>query len=62
MFYSHFVDDILLDWSLTEFDEQHARDPNKTYAEQLADFSRTPVGAASLSGQYLLIVLSGRIY
>ncbi|KAI4736852.1 hypothetical protein E4T50_12649 [Aureobasidium sp. EXF-12298] len=30
-------------------DEQHARDPSKSYAEQLADFSRTPVGAASLS-------------
>ncbi|KAG9900478.1 hypothetical protein KCV05_g16293, partial [Aureobasidium melanogenum] len=35
--------------SLTHVDEQHARDPSKSYAEQLADFSRTPVGAASLS-------------
>jgi hypothetical protein len=62
MFYSHFVDDILLDWSLTEFDEQHARDPNKTYAEQLADFSRTPVGAASLSGQCLLVAVPWRTH
>ncbi|THY29104.1 hypothetical protein D6D01_03666 [Aureobasidium pullulans] len=35
--------------TISAFAAQHARDPNKTYAEQLADFSRTPVGAASLS-------------
>ncbi|KAI4724261.1 hypothetical protein E4T49_08002 [Aureobasidium sp. EXF-10728] len=35
--------------AISAFAAQHARDPNKTYAEQLADFSRTPVGAASLS-------------
>ena len=33
--------------------QQHARDPNKSYAEQLSDFSKTPVGAVSLSGTYL---------
>ncbi|KAG9947311.1 hypothetical protein KCU85_g5848, partial [Aureobasidium melanogenum] len=35
--------------AISAFAAQHARDPSKSYAEQLADFSRTPVGAASLS-------------
>ena len=35
---------------------QHYRDPNKSYAEQLADFSKTPVGAAGIS------VISGSGY
>lgn len=61
MFYSHFVDAISFGKMLTEPAEQHARDPNKTYAEQLADFSRTPVGAASLSGQCIISALLERI-
>ncbi|KAF2751943.1 hypothetical protein M011DRAFT_393556 [Sporormia fimetaria CBS 119925] len=31
------------------FKASHHRDPNKSYAEQLYEFSKTPVGAASLS-------------
>lgn len=50
MFYRRFVNAVMSGHLLTRSNEQHARDPNKTYAEQLADFSRTPVGAASLSG------------
>ena len=35
---------------ISAFAASHYRDPNKPYAEQLADFARTPVGAAGLSG------------
>lgn len=30
---------------------QHQRDPNKSYLEQLQDFSKTPVGAAGIKGK-----------
>ncbi|KAK4962328.1 hypothetical protein LTR66_012697, partial [Elasticomyces elasticus] len=35
--------------TLSGFAASHYRDPSKSYAEQLADFSKTPVGAAGLS-------------
>lgn len=35
--------------AISAFATSHQRDTNKSYAEQLADFSKTPVGAASLS-------------
>jgi hypothetical protein len=35
---------------VSAFKASHHRDPNKSYAEQLYDFSRTPVGAASIAG------------
>ncbi|KIW07752.1 uncharacterized protein PV09_01681 [Verruconis gallopava] len=35
--------------ALSAFAGSHHRDPTKSYAEQLYDFSKTPVGAASLS-------------
>ncbi|KAE9990069.1 hypothetical protein EG327_001921 [Venturia inaequalis] len=35
--------------ALSGFAATHARDPTKSYAEQLFDFSKTPVGAAGLS-------------
>jgi membrane protein involved in colicin uptake len=38
--------------ALSAFAGSHYRDPAKSYAEQLYDFSKTPVGAASLSGQF----------
>ncbi|KAF2659232.1 hypothetical protein K491DRAFT_577733, partial [Lophiostoma macrostomum CBS 122681] len=34
---------------VSAFKASHFRDPNKSYAEQLYDFSKTPVGAAGLS-------------
>jgi hypothetical protein len=37
--------------TLSGFAATHARDPTKSYAEQLLDFSKTPVGAAGLSGK-----------
>lgn len=37
--------------ALSAFASSHHRDPNKSYAEQLYEFSKTPVGAASLSGK-----------
>lgn len=33
------------------FKTTHARDPNKSYAEQLYDFSKTPVGAGTIAGK-----------
>lgn len=39
--------------SISAFMAQHQRDPTKSVAEQLYDFSKTPVGAASLSGEPL---------
>lgn len=38
--------------SLSAFAGSHYRDPTKSYAEQLFDFSKTPVGAAGISGEY----------
>ncbi|GAB7347665.1 hypothetical protein MBLNU459_g4529t1 [Dothideomycetes sp. NU459] len=35
--------------AISAFASSHHRDPNKSYAEQLADFSKTPVGAAGIS-------------
>jgi hypothetical protein len=37
--------------TLSAFASSHTRDPTKSYAEQLYDFSKTPVGAAGLSGK-----------
>jgi hypothetical protein len=36
--------------ALSSIKEMHRRDPTKSVAEQLYDFSKTPVGAAGLSG------------
>lgn len=36
---------------ISAFKASHYRDPNKSYAEQLYEFSKTPVGAASLAGK-----------
>jgi hypothetical protein len=33
------------------FKTSHYRDPNKSYAEQLYDFSKTPVGAGTIAGK-----------
>jgi hypothetical protein len=35
---------------ISAFKQSHYRDPNKSYAEQLYDFSKTPVGAGTLAG------------
>ncbi|KAM3416571.1 hypothetical protein BST61_g8162 [Cercospora zeina] len=35
--------------TVSKFMSVHSRDPNKTYLEQLTDFSTTPVGAAGMS-------------
>ncbi|KAF2435763.1 hypothetical protein EJ08DRAFT_288127 [Tothia fuscella] len=35
--------------TLSAIESMHARDPTKSYAEQLYDFSKTPVGAAGIS-------------
>ena len=35
---------------VSAFQSSHHRDPNKSYAEQLYDFSKTPVGAGSIAG------------
>lgn len=37
---------------VSAFQSSHHRDPNKSYAEQLYDFSKTPVGAGSIAGEY----------
>lgn len=37
--------------SMSAFTSSHLRDPTKSYAEQLYDFSKTPVGAGALSGK-----------
>ncbi|PVH95884.1 hypothetical protein DM02DRAFT_675184 [Periconia macrospinosa] len=34
---------------ISAFQASHGRDPNKSYAEQLYDFSKTPVGAGSIA-------------
>jgi hypothetical protein len=40
---------------VSAFKSSHYRDPNKSYAEQLYDFSKTPVGAGGIAGMYPLI-------
>lgn len=35
---------------ISAFKSSHYRDPNKSYAEQLYDFSKTPVGAGTMAG------------
>ncbi|RMZ72223.1 hypothetical protein GMOD_00007234 [Pyrenophora seminiperda CCB06] len=35
---------------VSAFKASHYRDPNKSYAEQLYDFSKTPVGAGTMAG------------
>lgn len=40
---------------VSAFKASHHRDPNKSYAEQLYDFSKTPVGAGTLAGEYCFI-------
>jgi hypothetical protein len=36
--------------AVSAFKSSHYRDPNKSYAEQLYDFSKTPVGAGTIAG------------
>lgn len=38
---------------VSAFKSSHNRDPNKSYAEQLYDFSKTPVGAGTIAGKSL---------
>jgi hypothetical protein len=38
---------------VSAFKSSHNRDPNKSYAEQLYDFSKTPVGAGTIAGEFL---------
>jgi hypothetical protein len=56
--FSTYVPDVKLPDSkevVSAFKASHYRDPNKSYAEQLYDFSKTPVGAGTLSGMgYIL--------
>jgi hypothetical protein len=48
---------------VSAFKSSHHRDPNKSYAEQLYDFSKTPVGAGTIAGELLTMVLRcGRLY
>lgn len=37
---------------VSAFKASHNRDPNKSYAEQLYDFSKTPVGAGTMAGMF----------
>jgi hypothetical protein len=37
--------------AVSAFKSSHDRDPNKSYAEQLYDFSKTPVGAGTIAGK-----------
>jgi hypothetical protein len=43
---------------VSAFKSSHNRDPNKSYAEQLYDFSKTPVGAGTIAGRPLPIDIS----
>lgn len=45
---------------VSAFKSSNSWDPNKSYAEQLYDFSKTPVGAGTLAG--MLAVPLGRTY
>lgn len=38
---------------VSAFKSSHYRDPNKSYAEQLYDFSKTPVGAGTIAGMLI---------
>jgi hypothetical protein len=40
---------------VSAFKSSHYRDPNKSYAEQLYDFSKTPVGAGTIAGKLLMM-------
>lgn len=40
---------------VSAFKSSHYRDPNKSYAEQLYDFSKTPVGAGTIAGKSLML-------
>jgi len=42
---------------ISAFKASHYREPNKSYAEQLYDFSKTPVGAGSIAGTFSRILL-----
>jgi len=37
--------------AISAFQSSHYRDPNKSYAEHLYDFSKTPVGAGTIAGK-----------
>lgn len=41
--------------AVSSFKSSHYRDPNKSYAEQLYDFSKTPVGAGTIAGECSMI-------
>lgn len=41
---------------VSAFKASHNRDPNKSYAEQLYDFSKTPVGAGTIAGTSLILL------
>lgn len=41
---------------VSAFKSSHYRDPNKSYAEQLYDFSKTPVGAGTIAGKFKLLL------
>jgi hypothetical protein len=40
---------------VSAFKSSHYRDPNKSYAEQLYDFSKTPVGAGTIAGKFWIL-------
>jgi hypothetical protein len=40
---------------VSAFKSSHYRDPNKSYAEQLYDFSKTPVGAGTIAGEFICV-------
>ena len=41
---------------VSAFQASHYRDPNKSYAEQLYDFSKTPVGAGTIAGKTTTLI------
>lgn len=45
---------------VSAFKASHQRDPNKSYAEQLYDFSKTPVGAGTIAGTFLELIATHR--
>lgn len=47
--------------AISSFKASHYRDPNKSYAEQLYDFSKTPVGAGTIAGKHENIISSKEI-
>lgn len=48
--FSSYVPNVDSSTIVSAFKSSHYRDPNKSYAEQLYDFSKTPVGAGTLAG------------